>query len=218
MRKIAVCNIALLLLLLFELNIQAHADNFASKLLPASLTSSTPLNIQQAPHEIRIIAAEAKMDDALEQIRQETNIQFLVSETIKNEIISGNFIAPDWYTIVDALLADFNCIKIWDNDKKLQKVMVISVKSPSAALGSLPQESTSLSTTAPKSIVAAGEQSSPLQKQLFESETPVAEQPVEYSTRFSFEGGISPSSDEVQRFHDQNPPLSPEDIAKGEAE
>jgi len=51
-----------------------------------------------------------------------------------------------------------------------------------------------------------------------EPEVPGDEPAPLYSTPFDFQGGVHPSDDDVQRFHDQNLPLSPEDIAVAELE
>jgi len=232
MRKMTLHSLAVLALLA-GIHPQARAEMPQLKPLPATSQSSTPLEMDQTLGVVRIVANQVRIGEMLKRIHERSGIQFLVFATVGDEIVSGDFIAADWPTAIEVLLRDFNRITIWDDHGKPQRIVVLSVKSPSAPLDSRPREA-EFSAVALSGSAISPNRPAELEPELgleheaepepeprsgTEPEAPGdGQETPQYSTLFDFQGGIPPSSDDVQRFHDQNPPLSPEDIAMAEME
>ncbi|MCC9000275.1 MAG: hypothetical protein LM522_12420 [Candidatus Contendobacter sp.] len=210
--------------LLSGIHLQARAEIPQPKPLSAVPQSFTPLEIHQTLGVIRITANRVRIDDTLKRVHERSGIQFLMFATVRDEIVSGDFIASDWPAVIDALLRNFNHITILNDRQKPKKIIVLSVKHPPAAPNSRSREPEFSAVALERGEIGSSPSAEPDPEPEsepepdLESKPPGDEQVPQYSTQFNFEGGIHPSDDDVQRFHDQNPPLSSEEIALAEVE
>jgi len=167
----------------------------------AATPTSPPLQIQVTPGEIRVTAAQVRIDEVLQRLRLYSGMEAMLLTTLERETITGAFVAKDWSALIDALLSDFNYAKVWDDQGRVVKVLVLSLR-PSSVARATPSETPVASVQEPSSAV----------------ESPNEELSAEEATPVNFAGGLPPPDTAVQYFHEHYPPLFPDHLAITDAE
>lgn len=66
------------------------------------------------------------LHQVLQVIQRLSGIRFEVAGSLKNELVTASFQAPNWTTAVHKLLKDFNRIEVWNRKKQLTLVRLLN--------------------------------------------------------------------------------------------
>ncbi|MFQ5716433.1 MAG: hypothetical protein ACE5GQ_04965 [Nitrospinales bacterium] len=66
------------------------------------------------------------LQQVLQVIQRLSGIRFEIASSLKNELVTASFQAPNWTTAVHKLLKDFNRIEVWNRKKQLTLVRLLN--------------------------------------------------------------------------------------------
>lgn len=73
------------------------------------------------------------LTDLLKRIREQSGIDFEISDALLNESISTNVEAFNWTEAVLEIVRDFNFVEVWDRDNKLSRIILLSPSNSEAS-------------------------------------------------------------------------------------
>ena len=86
---------------------------------------STKPSIISSQEGVSIVVTEGILGDVLQEVANETDIRFQVSNKLVGNRITADVRAPDWATGVQELLKGNSTISLWDADSNVTDVVVM---------------------------------------------------------------------------------------------
>ncbi|GJL78906.1 MAG: hypothetical protein NPINA01_18950 [Nitrospinaceae bacterium] len=82
-------------------------------------------------------ANDIPLADLIQEIQNQSGIEFKVTLEMKNEPFSVNLEASSWTEAVLEIIEDFNHLQVWDKHKRLTEIHLLSLTDPEGSLDSL---------------------------------------------------------------------------------
>ena len=96
--------------------------------LPVSVSGpsgSSSINIKASDAGIILKVENSYLADVLQQVANETNIQFNIGSQLTSHRITVNIRGPNWNSVIETLLKDFSRVTVWNEKSEGMKEVLL---------------------------------------------------------------------------------------------